>query len=119
MDKLIERATATRNPLIAAPALSVQFFLIPLTVVGVTVLLYMGFRSLVDDPRTAQDYLSAFRYGAPSRQWPAAYELSRLMEQKEVRADRSLAPVLVKAFEEAKNEDPRVRRYLWLALGRL
>ncbi len=119
MDKLIERETATRNPLIAAPALAVQFFLIPLTVVGVTVLLYMGFRSLVADPRTAQDYLNEIRYGGADRQWPAAYELSRLMEQKEVRADRSLAPALVKAFEEAKNEDPRVRRYLALAIGRL
>mgnify|MGYP003693740957 CR=1 FL=1 len=39
--------------------------------------------------------------------------------RKKVRADRSLAPVLVKAFEEAKNEDPRVRRYLALAIGRL
>jgi HEAT repeat protein len=119
MDKLIERETATRNPLIAAPALAVQFFLIPLTVVGVTVLVYMGFRSLVADPRTAQDYLNEIRYGGTDRQWPAAYELSRSMEQKEVRADRSLAPVLVKAFEEAKNEDPRVRRYLALAIGRL
>ncbi len=119
MDKLIERETATRNPLIAAPALAVQFFLIPLTVVGVTVLVYMGFRSLVADPRTAQDYLNEIRYGGTDRQWPAAYELSRSMEQKEVRADRSLAPALVKAFEEAKNEDPRVRRYLALAIGRL
>jgi hypothetical protein len=119
MDKLIERETATRNPLIAAPALAVQFFLIPLTVVGVTVLVYMGFRSLVADPRTAQDYLNEIRYGGADRQWPAAYELSRLMEQKEVRADRSLPPALVKAFEEAKNEDPRVRRYLALAIGRL
>jgi len=119
MDKLIERETATRNPLIAAPALAVQFFLIPLTVVGVTVLVYMGFRSLVADPRTAQDYLNEIRYGGTDRQWPAAYELSRSMEQKEVRADRSLVPVLVKAFEEAKNEDPRVRRYLALAIGRL
>ena len=48
MDKLVERESATRNPLIAAPALAVQFFLIPLAVVGVTVLVYLGFRSLLD-----------------------------------------------------------------------
>ncbi len=119
MDKLIERETATRNPLIAAPALAVQFFLIPLTVVGVTVVLYLGFRSLVSDPRSAQDYLNEIRYGGEDRQWPAAYELSRLMGDKQVRADRSLAPALVKAFDEAKDDDPRVRRYLALAIGRL
>ena len=38
MEKLIERESATRNPLVAAPALAVQFFLIPLAVVGITVL---------------------------------------------------------------------------------
>jgi len=32
MDKLIEREIATRTPLVAAPALAVQFFLIPLAV---------------------------------------------------------------------------------------
>ena len=53
MDKLIEREPAARNPVVAAPALAVQFFLIPLLVVGVTVLLYVGFRSLVADARTA------------------------------------------------------------------
>ena len=37
MDKLDEREPATRTPLAAAPALAVQFFLIPLTVVAVTV----------------------------------------------------------------------------------
>ena len=53
MDKLVERETATRNPLVAAPALAVQFFLIPLAVVGITVLVYVGFRSLLADERTA------------------------------------------------------------------
>ena len=47
MDKLVERESATRNRLAAAPALAVQFFLIPLAVVGVTVTIYAGFRSLV------------------------------------------------------------------------
>ena len=41
MDKLVERETAPRNPLVAAPALAVQFFLIPLAVVGVTVMVYV------------------------------------------------------------------------------
>jgi HEAT repeat protein len=41
------------------------------------------------------------------------------MADPNVRADRSLAPALVRAFEEAKNDDPRVRQYLAFALGRL
>jgi HEAT repeat protein len=119
MEKLVEREHAPRNPLAAAPALAVQFFLIPLAVVGVTVLVYVGFRSLLTQERSATEYLAEVRHGGWSRQWPAAYELSRLMENPEVRADRSLVPQLVKAFEEARDGDPRIRRYLALAIGRL
>ena len=41
------------------------------------------------------------------------------MGDPKVRADRTLAPALVKAFEAAKDDDPRVRQYLALAIGRL
>ena len=41
------------------------------------------------------------------------------MADPKVRADRTLAPALVKAFEAANDDDPRVRRYLALAIGRL
>jgi hypothetical protein len=119
MDKLVEREPATRASLVAAPALAVQFFLIPLAVVGVTVLVYVGFRSMLADERTPQEYLAEIQTGGMTRQWPAAYELSRLMSDPAVRADRTLAPALVKAFVDAKDGDPRVRRYLALALGRL
>src|SRR5580692_11436422 len=118
MDKLIEREVAARNPLAAAPALAVQFFLIPLAVVAVTVMVYVGFRSLITDDRGAQDYLAEIRTGGSNRRWPAAYELSRLMADPKVRADRTLAPALVKAFDESK-DDQQVRRYLALAMGRL
>ena len=40
------------------------------------------------------------------------------MADPKVRADKTLAPALVKAFQESKN-DPDVRRYLALAIGRL
>jgi hypothetical protein len=119
MDKLVERETATRNPLVAAPALAVQFFLIPLAVVGMAVLLYSGFRSLLADDRTPQDYLAEVRSGGSNRRWPAAYELSRLMSDARVRGDRTLAPALVAAYDEAKDDDPRIRQYLALAIGRL
>src|SRR3954452_11422951 len=118
MDKLVEREAPIRSPLVAAPALAVQFFLIPLIVVGITVAVYVGFRSLLTDDRSAQDYLAEIRNGGSDRRWPAAYELSRLMADPKVRADRTLAPALVKAFEESKG-DQQVRRYLALAIGRL
>ena len=100
MEKLVERENATQNPIVAAPALAVQFFLIPLVVVGITVSVYVGFRTLLANDRTAQEYLSEVRNGGSDRRWPAAYELSRLLADPKVRADQTLAPALVKAFEE-------------------
>jgi HEAT repeat protein len=41
------------------------------------------------------------------------------MDDPKVRGDKSLALALVKAFDDAKEGDPRVRKYLALAIGRL
>jgi hypothetical protein len=80
---------------------------------------YIGFRSLLADNRTPQDYLTEIRTGGMARAWPAAFELSRLMDDPRVRSDKSLAVSLVQAFDEAKDGDPRVRKYLALAIGRI
>jgi HEAT repeat protein len=91
-----------------------------LAVVAITVGVYVGFRSLLaSDNRSAHEYLAEVRNGGSDRRWPAAYELSRLMADPTVRADRTLAPALVKAFEAARDDDPRVKQYLALAIGRL
>jgi HEAT repeat protein len=121
MDKLVEREAGPRKPLSTAPAIAVQFFLIPLLVVGATVLVYIGFRSLLSDDRSAEEYLTDIRSGGSNRRWPAAYELSRLMGDPEFvkREEAILGPELTKAFAESKNDDPKVRQYLALALGRL
>lgn len=121
MDKLVEREATARNSLSTAPAIAVQFFLIPLLVVGATVLVYIGFRSLLSEDRSAEEYLTDIRSGGSNRRWPAAYELSRLMADPEFakKEEATLAPELTKAFAESKNDDPRVRQYLALTLGRL
>lgn len=120
MNNLVEPEATPPRPLAGAPALAVQFFLIPLAVVALTILVYAGFRTLLRDDRSVQDYLTEIRTGGEDRRWPAAYELSRVMADATVRSrDATLAPALVAAFEKSKGDDPRVRRYLALALGRL
>ena len=120
MDKLVERE-AGAPPQATAPAIAVQFFLIPLLVVGATVLVYIGFRGLLSEDRSPAEYLTDIRSGGSNRRWPAAYELSRLMADPAFakQEQAALAPELTKAFAESKNDDPRVRQYLALTLGRL
>ena len=131
MDKLVEREATARKPLATAPAIAVQFFLIPLLVVGATVLVYVGFRSMLATEKSASEYLTDIRSGGSDRRWPAAYELSRLMADPGFvkREQATLGPELVKTFRDLKAEDsagwcaysscPPVRRYLALAVGRL
>lgn len=121
MDKLVEREATARNPLATAPAIAVQFFLVPLLVVGAMALAYAGFRSLLNENRSAQEYLTDIQSGGSNRRWPAAYELSRLMSDPAFvkKGEATLAPGLTEAFAASNGDDPRVRQYLALALGRL
>lgn len=121
MKKLDEREGApARGPLGDAPALAVQFFLIPLAVVAVVVSIYGGFRMLVTNERTPEEFLDDVRSGGRDRRWPAAYELSRLLDAPGIE-DRhpDLGLAIVQAFADSAGDDPRVRRYLALAVGRL
>ena len=121
MSKLVEREPAPgANSFSATPALAVQFFLIPLAVVGMIVLVYGGFRMLLTNERTPEEFLSDVQYGGRERRWPAAYELSRLMSDPDVELQHpNLGLAIVQAFESSEGDDPRVRRYLALAVGRL
>ena len=121
MKKLVEQESAPRvSPLRAAPALAVQFFLIPLAVVGMVVLVYGGFRMLVTTERTPQELLVDVQTGGRERRWPAAYELSRLLADPQTEAQNpQLGAAIVQAFADADGGDPRLRRYLALAIGRL
>jgi len=109
-----------KSSLATAPTLAVQFFLIPLAVVGVVVLVYGGFRTLVTTERTPEEFLNDIQTGGRERRWPAAYELSRLLADPEIESQYpSLGASIVKAFAESEGDDPRVRRYLALAVGQL
>lgn len=121
MKKLDEREGApARGPLGDAPALAVQFFLIPLAVVAVVVFIYGGFRMLVTNERTPEEFLDDVRSGGRDRRWPAAYELSRLLDAPGIEVRHpDLGPAIVQTFVDSAGDDPRVRRYLALAVGRL
>ena len=121
MAKLVEKVPSPRvRPIKAAPALAVQFFLIPLAVVGMVTLVYGGFRMLLSSERTPQELLSDVRVGGRERRWPAAYELSRLLSNPEIETQfPGLGTDIVQAFSQSDGDDPRVRRYLALAVGRL
>jgi hypothetical protein len=103
-----------------AGRLLVQFFVIPLFVVGVAVFVFWLFGAIAVDRKSAAELLNDVRTGSRNQRWQSAFELTKklpaLTDPKERAAFSAAA---LRAFEGAENDDPRVRRYLTLVLGRL
>ena len=101
----------------------VQFFLIPALVVVACVALFMFFGWLVAEEKSSLDHLRDIKTGSATKRWQAAFELAKQLNSLEVEgeSDRedvdALVPELIDVFETAERDDPRVRRYMALALG--
>ncbi len=98
----------------------VQFFLVPAVVVAACVGVFFFFAWLVSDEKTGVDYLREIQVGSANRRWQAAFELSKIITMdSEKRRMVGLVPEMIEVFEEASQDDPRVRHYLALSLGHL
>ena len=98
-----------------------QFFIFPMAIVAVCVTVFVVFGLIASEGKSARDYLGEVRSGGANRRWQAAFELSKVIQGKKDAAleDPRFAPEAIALFEDSANDDPRVRRYLALALGRL
>lgn len=82
-------------------------------------LVYVLFGLLASEGKTADDYLTDIRL-RPGGAWQSAFELSRLIPLEDPgRRDPEFGARLVGVFEKARGGDPRLRRYLALALREL
>ena len=96
-----------------------SFFIIPFLIAVFCVLLFAGMHLLTREQRTAYDYLEDVKTGGATKRWQGAFELSKVLANSRFQpSDDRLLSELIKAFENAKNDDPRVRQYLALAMGR-
>jgi len=103
------------------PFLVLQFFIFPMAIVAVCVAVFVIFGLIASEGKGARAYLDEVRTGSANRRWQAAFELSKVLQARKdpALADPSFADELVRVFTGAGADDPRVRRYLALALGRL
>jgi HEAT repeat protein len=103
-----------------AGRLLVQFFLIPAFVVGVAVFVFWLFGTLAVDRKTPAELLTDVRTGSRNQRWQAAFELTKRLPTLTDPAEKAaFSDAALRAFQGAENDDPRVRRYLTLVLGRL
>lgn len=103
------------------PFLVLQFFIFPMAIVAVCVAVFVIFGMIAAEGKGARDYLTEIRTGSANRRWQAAFELSKVLQARKDKAlaDPAFASEITSVFEQSAADDPRVRRYLALALGRL
>ena len=95
------------------------FFLIPLMITIFGVMFFFMFRVLTYESSSPVEYLTDVQYGAASKRWQAAYELSKLLSNPDlVPLDRNFQDRMISVYEHSIHDDPTVRMYLALAMGR-
>jgi len=104
-----------------APYLILDLLVFPLVIVAVGVVVFVIFGLITTEGKGPRDYLDLIRAGDSNRRWQAAFELSKVIhESRDPKlSDPRLVGGMVSLFEETGGDDPRVRRFLALALGRL
>jgi HEAT repeat protein len=98
-----------------------QFFIFPMAIVAVCVAVFVIFGLVASEGKSPRDYVTEVRSGGVSRRWQAAFELSKVLQsgKEAVAKDERLVQEIVSLYDESGNDDPRVRRYLAVALGRV
>ncbi len=103
----------------SAKTILFQFVVFPLGIVAIAVGVFFLFGKLASDEQSIPDYLNQIRSGSSHERWQAAYQLSKSLKRGEAKKIPNLSQQVVDLYRSAKNDDPRVRRYLAMVLGNL
>jgi HEAT repeat protein len=96
-----------------------SFFVVPFFIAAGCAVLFAAMHLLTRENRDAQDYLRDVRTGGLTKRWQGAFELSKILANpKSLPENSRFYAELISAFDAARHDDPRVRQYLALALGR-
>lgn len=96
-----------------------SFFVIPFLIAVFCILLFTAVHLLTKEEHTLYDFLQDVKTGGSTKRWQAAFELSKILTNPQlVPREPRFVEALSKAFRDSKTDDPRVRQYLALAMGR-
>lgn len=96
-----------------------QFVLFPLGIVVIAVGVFLLFGKLASNEQTVPDYLNEIRSGSSHRKFQAAYELSKSIKRGEAKRYPNLVEQVIDVYRSSKDDDPRIRQYLTLVMGKL
>lgn len=92
---------------------------IPFMIAVSCALLFAAIRLLTLEERTVYDLLEDVKVGGATKRWQSAFELSKMLANPNLVPDDDVfTQEMTEAFQKSKGDDPRVRQYLALAMGR-
>ena len=96
-----------------------QFVLFPLGIALIAVAVFYLFGKMATQEQSVSDYLNEIRSGSSHERWQAAYQLSKSLDRGEAKKSPNLEARVAALYQSSKSDDPRIRRYLAIVLGRL
>ncbi len=116
---LMPTNTPTDVPKDSPRTILFQFVVFPLGVVMIGVAVFLLFGKLASNEQTIPDYLNDIRSGSSHRKFQAAYELSKSIKRGEAKRYPNLVDQVMGVYRSSKDDDPRIRQYLTLVLGKI
>ena len=96
-----------------------SFFVVPFLLAVLGVLFFSAVRILTMEKHSVYDYLKDVQTGGATKRWQAAFELSRILSNKDaVPHEDKFVDGMIAAYEASKHDDDRVRQYLIMAMAR-
>jgi len=100
--------------------IALGFFILPLLLVLGGVAVFLLFGVLAHERTDPAEYLQQINGRGINEPWQAAFHLSQQLEyDDDLKGDGAFAQQVVDALDKAGEGDPRVRRFLTVALGRI
>src|SRR4029078_6816768 len=96
-----------------------QFVVFPLGIVVIGVAVFLLFGKLASEEQAIPDYLNDILSRSSQERWQAAYQLSKSLKRGEGKRYPNLEQQVASVYVAAKNDDPRIRRYLSMVLRHL
>jgi len=98
----------------------IPFVILPVTIVGVSVGIFLLFGMLADTHKGAKDYLYELQSGSEHQRWQAAFELSRYLSSQDFEdEDAYFEKELLRILKTAGRDEVQLRTYLIIALAQI
>ena len=116
---LSENETTTQNG-VGSWSDFAKLFITPFLIAAAAIGMFFSFTFFFSESKDRFDYLESIKIGGASNRWHSAFMLSKILrEETDKPVDERFMVELLSIYKNAKSDDPRIRRYLTLALGHL